>query len=85
MLNYQTELRCTPMKKGIKKTIIIVFFMIFAIAISSNTVGKAEADGEEYAIVVSANASPTEMYAAQTLQEYLNLLHHSNFEIITDE
>ncbi len=45
----------------------------------------AEADAEEYAIVVSAEASPTEMYAAETLQEYLYMLNNSYYEIITDD
>ncbi len=46
---------------------------------------EVEADGEEYAIVVSAGASSVEMYAAETLQEYLYELDGSFFEIITDD
>ncbi len=76
------------MKKRNGKTVTAVLSLIFAAIISfsfiTGTAGKAEAAGEEYAIVVSASASSTEMYAAETLQEYLNILNHSDYKIITD-
>ena len=74
------------MNKRIRKTIIVLLLVILHITGSfSCTIGRAEADAEEYAIVVSANASSTERYAAETLQEYLNLLNHSDYKIITDD
>ncbi|MDO5327285.1 MAG: DUF4838 domain-containing protein [Clostridia bacterium] len=74
------------MNKRIKKTIIILLLVILHIDTSfSCSMGKAEADAEEFAIVVSANASSTEMYAAETFQEYLNILNNSYYEIITDD
>lgn len=74
------------MKKRIGKRIITVLLVIFTITVSfSCAVRKAEAGGEEYAIVVSANASSTEMYAAETLQEYLYELNSSEYPIITDD
>ncbi len=66
------------------KLCIILLLVILQIAVSC-TVGKAEAGAGEYAVVVSVNASLTEIYAAETLQEHLNLLLHSNYEIITDD
>ena len=47
-------------------------------------IAGAQAGEGEYAIVVSENASATEMYAAETLQEYLYYLNERVFEIITD-
>ena len=47
-------------------------------------IAPAQAGEEEYAIVVSADATSTEMYAAETLQEYLYYLNERVFEIITD-
>ena len=74
------------MNKRLKKTIIILLLVILHIDTSfSCSMGKAEADANEFAIVVSANASSTEMYAAETLQEYLNILNNSYYEIITDD
>lgn len=65
---------------------MILLLVIFQIVVSFPcTIGKAQADAEEYAIVVSANASPAERYAAETLQDYLNLLNHGDYEIITDD
>ena len=47
-------------------------------------IAPAQAGEEEYAIVVSANASAAEMYAAETLQDYLYYLNERVYEIITD-
>ncbi len=48
-------------------------------------IAPAQAGEEEYAIVVSANAASTEMYAAETLQEYLYELNNTIYEIKTDD
>ena len=48
-------------------------------------IAPAQAGEEEYAIVVSANASAAEIYAAETLQEYLYYLNERAYEIITDD
>ena len=80
------EMGCNAVKRMIKKTIIIVSFMIAAMAaLFPCAVREAEADTDGYAIVVSADASSTEMYAAETLQEYLYTLNNSVYEIITDD
>ena len=64
-----------------KKSKIILkslLLMILAAAISFPLIAQAQTGEEEYAIVVSANASATEMYAAETLQEYpCNLQRYS--------
>ncbi|MBR6702773.1 MAG: DUF4838 domain-containing protein, partial [Clostridia bacterium] len=74
------------MKKRNSKTVITAFFLIFAMVCSfAFAAGKAQAVEEEYAIVVSANATSTEIYAAETLQEYLYELNKTVYEIITDE
>ena len=74
------------MKKRIRRIIITVLLLTFTAAVLFPCqVGQAKDDGEEYAVVVSANASLTETYAAETLLEYLNQLNHANYEIITDE
>ena len=74
------------MKKKSTKTVTTALLMIFAVAVSFFCpVMKADAAEEEYAIVVSANATSTEMYAAETLQEYLYEINKSLFEIITDD
>ena len=74
------------MKKIFGKTRILLFPVIFAVAVSFFCqIREAEASGEEYAIVVSSTASSTEIYAAETLQEYLNILNGSNCMIITDD
>ncbi len=81
----RTELSPRFLRDGLKRSIVLML-VILQIAVSfSCAAGKAEAGAWEYAIVVSANASPTEIYAAETLQEYLSLLLHSNYEIITDD
>ena len=76
------------MKKKTVKTVAAVFSLILAVLLSfsfvTGTAGKAEAAGEEYAIVVSEKASSTEMFAAETLQEYLYALNKTVYEIITD-
>ena len=73
------------MKTGIGKTIktalLVLLAAVFAFPYSIN---EAQAGEEERAIVICANASSTEMYAAQTLQEYLYELDGSYYEIITD-
>ena len=48
-------------------------------------IAGAQAGEEEYAIVVSENASAAEMYAAETLQDYLYYLNERVYEIITDD
>ena len=71
-----------------KKSKIILkslLLMILAAAISFPLIAQAQTGEEEYAIVVSANASATEMYAAETLQEYLYYLNERVYEIITDD
>ena len=71
-----------------KKSEIILkslLLMILAAAISFPLIAQAQTGEEEYAIVVSANASATEMYAAETLQEYLYYLNERVYEIITDD
>ena len=72
--------------RKIRKTVVILLLVIVHIAGSfSCAIGKAEADAEEYAIVVSAHSSSAERYAAETLLEYLNLMNQGNCGIITDD
>ena len=73
------------MKKRIKISIILLLAIFYIAASFPHASAKADAAAEEYAIVVSANASLTERYAAETLQEYLYILNNSSFEIITDD
>jgi hypothetical protein len=69
-----------------RRIIITALLMALAIAFSLPYItGKAAAGEGEYAIVVSASASSTEIYAAETLQEYLNALNNSYYKIITDD
>ncbi len=70
----------------IGKSVLALLLALFIIAaFLSFTPSKAEAAAEEYAIVVSAKASPTEMYAAETLREYLNILNGGDYEIISGD
>ncbi len=74
------------MKKRTGKKIKTLLLVILAAAISfPYAIIAALAGGEERAIVVSATASSAEIYAAETLQEYLYGLDNSYYEIITDE
>ncbi len=74
------------MKRSVRKIITVALIIMFATAsILSVSVSKAKADGEEYAIVVSVEATVTEIYAAETLQEYLYELNNSFYRIITDD
>ncbi len=74
------------MKKSIRKTITAVLIMVIVVAgFLPGTVRKSAADQQEYAIVVSAKAGATEIYAAETLQEYLYELNGSIYRIITDD
>ena len=74
------------MKNKAGKTILTVMSLMLAVLVSfSCTAGQAEAGSEDCAIVVSASASSAEMYAAETLQEYLYPFNNSFYEIITDD
>ena len=74
------------MKKMIKNIAIRVLLLTAVMAVVLTCFSReAEADAEEYTIVVSTEASTTEMYAAETLQEYLYMLNNSVYEIITDD
>lgn len=58
--------------------ICAAFFVLFSCA-------AAPKAGQNYAIVVSADASDTEIYAAQVLSEYLSVLEGEEYPIITDK
>ena len=65
------------MKNMIRNRAIRVLFLAAIVAVVLSCVSwEAEADADEYAIVVSTEASTTEMYAAETLQEYLYMLNN---------
>lgn len=60
--------------------------MIIAVAgILSCVDREVEADEEEYAIIISTYASNREIYAAETLQEYLYYLDGNEYPIIKDD
>ena len=72
-----------------KLTRFILLFMIGAACLILFSCASAPAASSgtdhEYAIVISAGASDTEVYAAQVLKEYLSALNGDEYPIITDD
>lgn len=65
---------------------LISFYIIFAVVLALFFCAPATASkiDQRYAIVVSADASDTELYAAQVLQESLSALDGDDYPIIND-
>ena len=68
-----------------KLTKLIILFMICTVFSKSFSGVAASKTDHEYAIVISADASATEVYAAQVLQEYLAAIEGDEYPIISDD
>lgn len=64
---------------------LILFFMICAVCSVLFSCASAPKIKREYAIVISADASDTEVYAAQVLQEYLSAFEGEEYPIMSDD
>ena len=64
---------------------LILVFLICAACLASFSCAEASNTDREYAIVVSADASDTEKYAAGVLAEYLSALDGDDYPIIHDD
>lgn len=65
---------------------LILLFLIFALSsVSFSCATEAKTDYAAKAIVISSDASDTEVYAAQVLQEYLSALEGDEYPIINDD
>lgn len=63
----------------------ILLFLICTVLSVLFSCAKAPEIDSEYAIVISAYASDTEVYAAQLLQEYLSALDGKEYPVISDD
>ena len=64
---------------------LIPAFLIFTVCLILFSFAKASKTDPKYAIVISADASDTEIYAARVLSEYLSALDGNNYPIINDD
>ena len=64
--------------------LILVFLVCAACSVFVFFTETSYAD-QEYAVVISADASDTEKYAAQILSEYLSALDGNNYPIVNDD
>ena len=65
-------------------TLLLILCSVFFVLISCAPASASKAD-QESAIIISSNASDTEVYAAQVLQEYLSALDGDEYPIINDD
>ena len=65
--------------------LILLFLIIALSSVSFSCATEAKTDYAAKAIVISADASDTEVYAAQLLQEYLSAFEGDEYPIINDD
>ena len=63
---------------------LILLFLTFTVFSVLFSCAKAPDKESEYAVVISADASDTEVYAAQVLSEYLSALDGNDYPVIND-
>ena len=63
---------------------LILLFLICTVFPALVSCKKAPPAASEYAVVVSADASDTDVYAAQMLSEYLSALDENEYPVISD-
>ena len=64
---------------------LILVFLICALCPAWVSYAEAANTDQEYAVVISSDASDTEVYAAQVLSEYLSALDGSDYPVIRDD